>query len=77
MKQILKLIKAASELDSDDRAISKRNLFGMINEWRVHNLLYKLHISRERTSDVDLDVNQPWQLKVLYTLFSPLYLNFM
>jgi hypothetical protein len=43
MKGVLKEVREASLFDSTERAISKRSLFSMINEWRVHNLLYALH----------------------------------
>jgi hypothetical protein len=34
----------------------------------VHNRLYKLHILRDRTKDVDLEYKQKWYLKVLYSI---------
>lgn len=51
--------------------IHRRTMFSLINEWRVHNLLYELNIERDRTESVDLDVDQPWYMKVLYTVISP------
>ena len=51
MKSIIKTIR---KIDTESKyAISKRGIFGMINEWRVHNLLYDLHYKRERTADAD------------------------
>ena len=59
------------------RIVYIRSNFSMINEWRVHNLLYDLHYKRERTADVDLDYPQKWYIKLAYTLLSPLYLHFI
>lgn len=57
-------------------AINKRTIFSMIQEWRVHNLLYSLGIFKSRTGDVDLNTDQPWYIKVLYFIISPFYLHF-
>lgn len=74
MRNTLKSIK---EYLSDEYAVNNRSIFGMINEWRVHNLLYALGIARARTKDVDLELNQPWYMKVLYFMLSPFYLHFI
>ena len=73
MKSIIYYIK---ENASDDMAINKRNASSMIYEWRTHNLFYSLGILRDRTKDVDLNINQPWYAKALYFVLSPLYLHF-
>lgn len=56
-------------------AINKRTTAGMIIEWRAHNMLYALHIKRNRTRTVDLDINEPWYRKVGYLILSTLYLR--
>ena len=63
-------------LVSEDMAIYKRSINSMIREWRVHNLLYSLGIQKDRTKDVDLNINQPWYVRLAYTIISPLYLHF-
>ena len=73
MKSIIYHIK---EQVTDDIAINIRSVSSMIYEWRVHNLLYTLGIMRARTSSVDLNINQPWYIKVLYTILSPFYFRF-
>ena len=73
MESIIYYIKAET---SDEYAINKRNIPGMIYEWRVHNLLYSLGIKRDRTKDVDLNINQPWYIKAAYTILSPFYFHF-
>lgn len=57
-------------------AIDKRGISSMIHEWRVHNLLYSLGILKSRVKDVDLNINQPWYVKVLYFTLSPFYFHF-
>jgi hypothetical protein len=56
-------------------AINKRTTAGMIIEWRAHNMLYALHIKRNRTRTVDLGINEPWYRKVGYLILSILYLR--
>ena len=73
MKFIIYYIKGSV---SDDMAINKRNVSSMIYEWSTHNLFYSLGILRDRTKDVDLNINQPWYAKALYFVLSPFYLHF-
>lgn len=40
----------------------------LIKEWVTHNRLYKLGIKRDRTKDVDLEYNQKWYLKIIYSI---------
>lgn len=47
-------------------AINNRKLFGMILEWRAHNLLYSLHLFRSHTKDVDLEYPQKWYYKIIW-----------
>lgn len=70
MVNVLKKIRNTCD---DSYAIHKRSIFGMVNEWRVHNLLYFLHIKRRRAGTVDLNVNQSIWIKIAYTLLSVFY----
>ena len=70
MVNVLKKIRNTCD---DSYAIHKRSIFGMVNEWRVHNLLYFLHIKRRKTGTVDLNVNQSIWVKIAYTLLSVFY----
>ena len=70
MVNVLKKIRNTCD---NSYAIHKRSIFGMVNEWRVHNLLYFLQIKRRRTSTVDLNVNQSIWVKIAYTLLSVFY----
>jgi hypothetical protein len=76
MKAILLLLREQLLLSATKYAIEERSLFSMINEWRVHNLLYSLGIKRNRTRSVDLNIPQKWYIKVAYTFLSPFYLHF-
>lgn len=71
MKNILESIKKEV---STDMAINKRSIKGMVREWRVHNLLYSLNIMKDRTGTVDLEINQSWYMKTLYSILSIFYL---
>lgn len=70
MVNVLKKIRNTCD---NSYAIHKRSIFGMVNEWRVHNLLYFLHIKRRRTGTVDLNINQSILAKIAYTLLSVFY----
>ena len=61
---------------SESKVFSKRTTKSLINEWRVHNLLYSLGISKERTQSVDLNQSQSTMCKILYTILSPFYFHF-
>ena len=70
MVNVLKKIRNTCD---NSYAIHKRSIFDMVNEWRVHNLLYFLHIKRRRTGTVDLNINQSIWAKIAYTLLSIFY----
>lgn len=70
MVSVLKKIRNTCD---NSYAIYKRSIFSMVNEWRVHNLLYFLHIKRNRTGTVDLNINQSIWAKIAYTLLSVFY----
>ena len=53
-----------------DSKVWKRTLSSLKDEWCVHNALYRLHILRSRTADVDL--NYPCRAEWLYNLLAPL-----
>ena len=50
-------------------------MFGMICEWRAHNLLWSLGIKRERTKTVDLELKVKWYYKIGYFILSFCYLR--
>lgn len=58
----------------DNAVFKQRTINSLIREWRSHNLLYSLHIERDRTKDVDLNIGQKWYYKVCYFILSIFYL---
>lgn len=50
-------------------------MFGMICEWRSHNLLYSLGIKRASTKHVDLELHPKWYYKIGYFILSCCYLK--
>ena len=42
----------------------------ILNEWKVHNLFYKLNFKRERTKDTDIECRQRVFMKFAYWFFS-------
>ena len=67
MEDILKLIS------KDYPMLSNRTISDMVDEWRVHNMLYTLHLWRKRTRTVDIERDQNKILKFLYRFLSKLY----
>lgn len=78
------LVKKKSEMTEIIEQIKKKyiehtNVFNLrsvknlVKEWRAHNLLYKLHIYRSHTKDVDLDIPQSMKYKIAYGILSFLY----
>lgn len=53
-----------------DSKVWTRTFESLENEWCVHNALYRLHVLRSRTADVDL--NYPCRAEWFYSLLAPL-----
>lgn len=62
--------------DHTDYSVFKRTIAGMIIEWRAHNMLYFLHISRDRTKSVDLNTDIKACSKIAYFILSLFYWGF-
>ena len=45
-----------------------RSTCSMVFEWVGHNNLYKLHIARSHTKDVDLEYPQKWYMSLVWFL---------
>ncbi len=78
MKTIINTAKAISKgrhRRYKEYAIHVRTMFGMICEWRSHNLLYSLGIKRASTKHVDLELHPKWYYKIGYFILSCCYLK--
>lgn len=56
-----------------DQKFAARTAKSYLREWQAHNLLYKLGLFKERTKDVDLNINESWFRRVGYTIISLFY----
>lgn len=78
MKTIINTAKAISKgryRRYKEYAIHVRTMFGMICEWRSHNLLYSLGIKRASTKHVDLELHPKWYYKIGYFILYCCYLK--
>ena len=66
MQIVLNDIRANHSLEESD--VLKRTDSSLIKEWRVHNVLYNLHLFREHTKDVDLDYPQSKIIEIAYSV---------
>ena len=48
--------------------LTNRSTCSMVFEWVAHNNLYKLHIARSHTKDVDLEWPQKWYYSLAWFL---------
>ena len=66
MQMILNDIRAKHSLEESD--VLKRTDKSLIKEWRVHNVLYNLHLFRTHTKDVDLNYPQSKTIEIAYSI---------
>ena len=67
MESVLRDIK---EDYPDIRVFKERSMTSLINEWVGHNNLFKLHLFRSHTADVDLQVPVKWYEPIVWWLLS-------
>lgn len=58
-----------------DRFLRYRSVGSYVREWCAHNLLYNLHIGRDRTKDCDLNLDENIFKRFCYFILSLFYLN--
>lgn len=58
---------------AEENAVNRRDLESQVREWRSHNLFYILHIFRNRTKDVDLELQQTWYRELFCRVVSFFY----
>lgn len=66
MQIVLTDIRENHSLEESD--VLKRTDKSLIKEWRVHNVLYNLHIFRKHTKDVDLNYPQSKIIEIAYSV---------
>ena len=66
MQIVLTDIRASHSLEESD--VLKRTDSSLIKEWRVHNVLYNLHLFRTHTKDVDLNYPQSKIIEIAYSI---------
>lgn len=66
MQMVLNDIRANYSLEESD--VLKRTDSSLIKEWRVHNVLYNLHLFRTHTKDVDLNYPQSKTIEIAYSI---------
>ena len=70
-KQIKKAI--LEEINSylkNENIIFKRSLNSQLSEWSAHNILYKMNLWVNRTAHVDINENETWWRKMLYSVLA-------
>lgn len=58
----------------ENKVLATRSNKSLIAEWRVHNMLYDMHVLRSRTKDVDLNLNSKF-IQLIYKFLSVFYLK--
>ena len=66
------LLKVRQETDPD-MAVCQRDIESMVHEWRAHNFFYLIHVFRNRTKDVDLELKQSWPRELFCRVVSFFY----
>lgn len=67
-KEMKKILLTIQSEYPNCKVFSKRSISGLILEWVAHNRLYKIGYKKDRTKDVDLDLNETWYRKILYLI---------
>ena len=65
MANILNIIK---EKHPECIVFEKRCWNNLLSEWKAHNRLYRWGYKSDQTCSVDLDINEPWWRKFLYSI---------
>ena len=66
-KQDMETVLKQARCAFPEHPIWARRISSLVNEWCVHNALYRLHIARARTKDVDFEIPCKWE--VAFILF--------
>lgn len=66
-------LKKLRDLGMEQMAVNRRDVESMVREWRAHNFFYIIHVFRNRTKDVDLELKQTWPRELFCYVVSFFY----
>lgn len=69
-KEMKKILLTIQSKHPNCKVFSKRSMNSLIFEWVAHNRLYKIGYRRDKTKDVDLDIEETWCRKLIYRILS-------
>lgn len=52
----------------DCKVFEIREWDNLLSEWKAHSRLYKWGLFKSHTKDVDLDTDEPWWRRILYSI---------
>ncbi len=61
------------ETVAPEMAVCRRDIESQVREWRAHNFFYHIHVFRNRTHDVDLELKQTWYRELFCRIVSFFY----
>lgn len=73
IKDKISMEEILNEISNEVDFPRRRKIKDMVAEWRVHNMLYTLHIMRKHTKSVDFERDQYWVLRLAYKYLAKLY----
>lgn len=68
------LYNIREDYEDECKVLQNRTDDSLVNEWVGHNNLYKLHLFRDRTASVDLQVPVKWYEPIVWWLLSRIVL---
>lgn len=66
--KIKKILLDIKELHPECKVFEERCFCNLISEWRAHNRFCRIGYKTEETCSVDLDTNEPFWHRFLYTI---------
>ena len=67
-KEIAEILHIIEHRYPECEVFKVRKWNNLISEWRAHSRLYNWGLFKSHTKDVDLDTEEPWWRRILYTI---------